>query len=58
MTSVDLFYLHWPDHETQIEETLSAVQELYKSMHYNFKTLILLVLLYCFRGKIQGVRLM
>ena len=30
--SVDLFYLHWPDHETPIEETLSAVQELYSSM--------------------------
>ena len=29
--SVDLFYLHWPDHETPIEETLSAVQELYTS---------------------------
>ncbi|XP_065907692.1 aflatoxin B1 aldehyde reductase member 2-like [Dysidea avara] len=27
--SIDLFYLHWPDHETPIEETLSAVQELY-----------------------------
>ena len=30
--SVDLFYLHWPDHETPIEETLSAVQEMYSSM--------------------------
>jgi len=30
--SVDLFYLHWPDRETPIEETLSAVQEMYSSM--------------------------
>lgn len=26
--SVDLFYLHAPDHETPIEETLLAVHEL------------------------------
>ncbi|XP_030078282.1 aflatoxin B1 aldehyde reductase member 2 isoform X2 [Microcaecilia unicolor] len=29
-SSVDLFYLHMPDHETPIEETLRACQELYK----------------------------
>ncbi|XP_065903166.1 aflatoxin B1 aldehyde reductase member 2-like isoform X2 [Dysidea avara] len=27
--SVDTFFLHWPDRSTPIEETLSAVQELY-----------------------------
>jgi len=32
VSSVDLFYLHLPDHETPIEETLSAVQELHASM--------------------------
>ena len=28
--SVDLFYLHVPDHNTPIEETLEAVNQLYK----------------------------
>ena len=28
--SVDLFYLHAPDHNTPIEETLHAVNQLYK----------------------------
>lgn len=28
MPSVDLFYLHAPDHNTPIEETLRAVHEL------------------------------
>ena len=27
---VDIFYLHAPDHNTPLEETLGAVQELYK----------------------------
>ncbi|KAJ3186189.1 Aflatoxin B1 aldehyde reductase member 3 [Gaertneriomyces sp. JEL0708] len=27
---VDIFYLHWPDYETPLEETLKAVNELYK----------------------------
>ncbi len=27
--SVDIFYLHAPDHDTPIEETLEAVQQLY-----------------------------
>jgi len=27
--SVDLFYLHWPDHQTPIEDSLKAVNELY-----------------------------
>ena len=31
VSSVDILYLNWPDHENPIEETLSAVQELYKS---------------------------
>ena len=30
--SVDLFYLHAPDHNTPIEETLEAVNQLYKGM--------------------------
>lgn len=34
VSSVDLFYLHFPDPETPIEETLSAVQELHSSMNY------------------------
>ncbi len=28
-SSVDIFYLHAPDHDTPIEETLEAVQQLY-----------------------------
>ena len=28
--SVDLFYLHWPDHDTPIEDTLKGVQQLYQ----------------------------
>ena len=28
--SVDLLYLHAPDHNTPLEETLGAIQELYK----------------------------
>ena len=27
---LDMFYLHAPDHDTPIEETLTVVQELYK----------------------------
>ena len=30
MSSVDILYLHAPDHNTPIEETLSAVQKLYE----------------------------
>ncbi|CAH2318374.1 aflatoxin B1 aldehyde reductase member 2 [Pelobates cultripes] len=29
-SSVNLFYLHMPDHQTPVEETLAACQELYK----------------------------
>lgn len=29
---VDLFYLHAPDHATPIEETLAAVNHLYKGI--------------------------
>ena len=29
LPSVDLFYLHAPDHTTPVEETLRAVQDLY-----------------------------
>jgi len=31
--TVELFYLHAPDHNTPIEETLSAVNHLYKGKH-------------------------
>ena len=30
LQSVDIFYLHAPDHNTPIESTLSAVQKLYE----------------------------
>lgn len=30
MPSVDIYYLHAPDHNTPIEETLAACQQLYK----------------------------
>ena len=30
LKSVDILYLHAPDHNTPIEETLSAVQKLYE----------------------------
>ena len=36
--AVDILYLHAPDHNTPIEETLSAIQKLYKGM-----TLILII---------------
>ena len=29
---VDLLYLHAPDHNTPVEETLGAIQELYKGV--------------------------
>jgi aflatoxin B1 aldehyde reductase len=29
---MDLLYLHAPDHNTPLEETLGAVQELYKGV--------------------------
>ena len=29
---VDIFYLHWPDHKLPIEDTLRAVNDLYKGM--------------------------
>eukprot|EP00484_Ammonia_sp_Unknown_P025514 CAMPEP_0197028074 /NCGR_PEP_ID=MMETSP1384-20130603/7864_1 /TAXON_ID=29189 /ORGANISM="Ammonia sp." /LENGTH=329 /DNA_ID=CAMNT_0042457017 /DNA_START=22 /DNA_END=1008 /DNA_ORIENTATION=+ len=29
--SIDLFYLHWPDHKVNIEESLKTVNELYKA---------------------------
>ena len=29
----DIFYLHWPDHQTPIEETLKGVNQLYKGTH-------------------------
>ena len=32
--SVDLLYLHAPDHNTAIEETLGAMQELYEGIRY------------------------
>jgi len=31
--TVELFYLHAPDHNTPIEETLSAVNHLYKGKY-------------------------
>ena len=33
LPKVDIFYLHAPDHDTPVEETLSAVQRLYEG-HY------------------------
>ncbi len=30
VSTVDILYLHAPDHNTPIEETLSAIQKLYK----------------------------
>jgi len=34
--TVELFYLHAPDHNTPIEETLSAVNHLYKGKYRTF----------------------
>lgn len=28
--SIDIFYLHWPDHNTKIEESLKTMNDLYK----------------------------
>ena len=33
---VDLLYLHSPDHNTPIEETLGAMQELYEGTEFFF----------------------
>jgi aflatoxin B1 aldehyde reductase len=33
--SIDLFYLHAPDHNTPITETLKAVNDLYKGQYGN-----------------------
>ncbi|XP_070615573.1 aflatoxin B1 aldehyde reductase member 2 isoform X2 [Erythrolamprus reginae] len=38
LPSVDLFYLHAPDHETPVEETLRACNELHKEGMYNATT--------------------
>jgi len=54
VSSIGIFYLHMPDHETPIEETLSAVQELHASMeliNYLVIYIINICVLY-FRGKI------
>ena len=37
MPSVDIFYLHWPDHNTPIEESLAACQQLYQGEGFTFK---------------------
>ncbi|XP_063798203.1 aflatoxin B1 aldehyde reductase member 2 isoform X3 [Pseudophryne corroboree] len=36
--SVHIFYLHAPDHQTPVEQTLAACQELYKEGMYNATT--------------------
>ena len=53
VSSIDLFYLHMPDHETPIEETLSAVQELHASMKF-VKCIIscMYVRILYYRGKV------
>ncbi|XP_058017107.1 aflatoxin B1 aldehyde reductase member 2 isoform X2 [Ahaetulla prasina] len=38
LPSVDLFYLHAPDHETPVEETLRACNDLHKEGMYNATT--------------------
>ena len=51
---VDIFYLHAPDHNTPIEETLSACQKLYESK-------LILCLIYivfnCLDGKFKELGL-
>ena len=50
---VDLLYLHAPDHNTPVEETLGAIQELYKgACCYLMK--IVFLFLHC-SWEIQGV---
>ena len=34
---MDIFYLHAPDHSTPFEETLGAVQQLYKGTFFIWK---------------------
>ena len=34
--SVDIFYLHWPDHKLPVEDTLRAVNDLYNGMLSSF----------------------
>ena len=58
VSSIDLFYLHMPDHETPIEETLSAVQELHASMEF-MKCLICMFItcIYISEGKFKELGL-
>jgi aflatoxin B1 aldehyde reductase len=37
-SSVDIFYLHMPDPNTRIEDTLSAVNELYQGAFFLLTT--------------------
>ena len=36
LPSVDILYLHAPDHDTPIEETLKACQQLYEGVSLTF----------------------
>ena len=40
---VDLLYLHAPDHSTPVEETLGAIQELYKGVVHCLKMILKLI---------------
>ena len=33
VSSIDILYLHWPDHNTPIEDTLKGIDQLYKGIY-------------------------
>ena len=37
---MDLFYLHWPDSETRIDETLEATQRAYEAGRFQVPTAV------------------
>lgn len=40
---VDLLYLHAPDHNTPVEETLSAIQEVYQGMSHLYLAILSII---------------
>ena len=51
---VDIFYLHAPDHNTPIEETLSACQKLYEG---KLILIVTSIMLNCLDGKFKELGL-
>lgn len=59
VSSVDIFYLHWPDHVNPIEDSLAACQQLYQGEHplrckIECHVLTFICPVAAHRGKVQG----